>query len=61
MKKSFLALLCLLGLNSFLIANETIDNNNSEEISFFTKEGDLDMSEYMSQAYGLLPIPIIIT
>jgi hypothetical protein len=31
------------------------------EISLFSPEGDLDLSEYMSQAYGFLPIPIIIT
>jgi hypothetical protein len=37
------------------------EQNISKEISFFSQEGDLDMSEYMSQAYGFLPIPIIIT
>jgi len=37
------------------------DTNTSREIQFFTKEGDFDLSEYMSQAYGLLAVPIIIT
>lgn len=40
-------------------ANEELNSTN--EVKFFTEDGDLDLSEYMSQAYGFLPIPIIIT
>ncbi len=36
--------------------------NNSQELSLFDKEDkQLDLSSYMSQAYGFLPIPIFIT
>jgi len=49
----------------FLISTQVqaieIDTNDSNEIQFFTEEGDLDLSEYMSQAYGLLAVPILIT
>ena len=38
-----------------------VDTNASNETQFFTEEGDLDLSEYMSQAYGLLAVPIVIT
>ena len=61
MKKSWLFVGYFLCVSSLLVANETIDNNTSKKISFFTEEGDLDMSAYMSQAYGFLPVPIIIT
>jgi len=61
MKKNWLVIGYFLWVCSLLIADETIENNDSKEISFFTQRGDLDMSEYMSQAYGFLPIPIIIT
>ena len=41
------------------------DEHNSSKafasVRFFTDEGDLDLSDYLSQAYGLLPVPIIIT
>ncbi len=47
-------------LATTLYAEES-ENNISDEVSFFTKDGDLDLSEYMSQAYGFLPVPIIIT
>ncbi len=64
MKKTRCAILIFVWMSTVLSAQSIInifDTNSSEEISFFTKEGDLDMSEYMSQAYGFLPIPIIIT
>jgi hypothetical protein len=61
MKKSFLIVYFFFWLNNVLLAHEIIDDNSSKEISLFTEEGDLDASEYMSQAYGLLPMPIIIT
>ena len=61
MRNFCLLTVCFLWGSCVLLANETIENNASSEISFYTQEGDLDMSEYMSQAYGFLPIPIIIT
>jgi len=52
-------------LGIFLVSTQVqaieVDTNTSNEIQFFTEEGDLDLSEYMSQAYGLLAVPIIIT
>ena len=42
-------------------AEKPSDLNVSEELTFFTEEGDLDMSNYLSQAYGFLPVPILIT
>jgi len=61
MRISYLAVFYFLCMSSLLFAHENIDKNSSKEISFFTQEGDLDLSEYMSQAYGFLPVPIIIT
>ena len=53
------------GIVIFLLSTQVqaieVDTNTSNEIQFFTEEGDLDLSEYMSQAYGLLAVPIIIT
>jgi len=47
---------------SLLSASSTKhDENASIDIDFFTEEGELDLSAYMSQAYGFLPVPIIIT
>ena len=38
------------------------EQNSTKELSFFDeKDGSLDLSEYMSQAYGFVPIPILIT
>ena len=54
-------LLLLLVLSTYIYAEENSEGNISNELNFFTKEGDLDLSEYMSQAYGFLPVPIIIT
>ena len=61
MKRSCLAVFYFLWMSSLLFAHENIEKNSSKEISFFAQEGDLDLSEYMSQAYGFLPVPIIIT
>jgi len=48
-------------MGSIGIYASNMEENNSTEISFFTETGALDLSEYMSQAYGLLPVPIVIT
>jgi outer membrane protein assembly factor BamA len=63
MKSLLYLLLFLVTFHSSIFAQDdnSGDLNISDEISFFTEEGDLDMSEYMSQAYGFLPVPIIIT
>ena len=38
------------------------DVNSTKEVSFFDKEdGSLDLSDYMSQAYGFIAVPVIIT
>ncbi len=51
-------LLSILFIYSTLFSIE----NNSQELSLFDKEDkQLDLSSYMSQAYGFLPIPIFIT
>ena len=51
----------LLCMGNSLTYASTNDDNMSTEISFFTETGALDLSEYMSQAYGFLPVPIVIT
>ncbi|SFV61789.1 Outer membrane protein/protective antigen OMA87 [hydrothermal vent metagenome] len=56
MKNSFKLLTLLLCVSLFGSANER------ETISYFDKEDSmLDLSEYISQAYGFIPLPIIIT
>ncbi|RLA72357.1 MAG: glyceraldehyde-3-phosphate dehydrogenase, partial [Epsilonproteobacteria bacterium] len=51
-------ILLLILLSVLLIAEQ----NQTEELSFFDKEdGKLDLSEYLSTAYGFLPVPIVIT
>jgi outer membrane protein assembly factor BamA len=57
---TYLLLFNLLLLSSGF-AEERHDLNVSDELTFFTEEGDLDLSHYLSQAYGFLPVPIIIT
>ena len=57
---TYLLLFGLLFISSGF-AEETNDLNTSEELIFFTEEGDLDLSHYLSQAYGFLPVPILIT
>ena len=42
-------------------SEEQTDMNISEEWTYFTEEGDLDLSSYLSQAYGFLPVPILVT
>jgi len=38
------------------------EQDSTKELSFFDeKDGSLDLSEYMSQAYGFVPVPILIT
>jgi len=38
------------------------DSNQTKGLSFFDeKDGNLDLSDYLSQAYGFLPVPTIIT
>ena len=54
-------LLTVLFLATTAWAEKQPDLNVSEELTFFTEEGDLDMSNYLSQAYGFLPVPILIT
>lgn len=54
-------LLLVLFLSTTIDAVEKNEENITKEINFFTKKGDLDLSEYMSLAYGFLPVPIIIT
>ena len=44
-----------------LQAQEHNDTKDLESVRFFTDEGDLDLSDYLSQAYGFLPVPILIT
>jgi len=64
MKKTSYAIFLFVWMSTVLSAqsiSDIFDTNSSEEISLFTEEGDLDASEYMSQAYGFLPVPIIIT
>ena len=59
--KTVLIYLLFVCFSSSLFAKETPDLNGSEELTFFSEEGDLDLSNYLSQAYGFLPVPIIIT
>jgi len=59
--KTVLIYLLFVCFSSSLFAEETNDLNVSEKLTFFTEEGDLDLSHYLSQAYGFLPVPIIIT
>lgn len=57
--KSILVSFLLLFMEISLFAN---DNNSEKEISLFDKkDGALDLSSYMSQAYGFTPVPLIIT
>lgn len=46
-----------------LIAQElVVDCNKSEKSSLFLNDkGAVDISEYLSQAYGFLPVPVLIT
>ncbi len=54
MKKILLILLLALSLSA--------EDNKTQEMSFFDKEdGMLDASEYLSELYGFLPVPVIIT
>ncbi len=54
LKKILIILLFILSLNA--------DNNQTKEMSFFDKDdGMLDASEYLSELYGFLPVPFIIT
>jgi len=54
LKKIFLSLLFILSLQA--------ENNQTDKVSFFDKEdGMLDASEYLSELYGFLPVPVIIT
>ena len=51
-------LLLLLILPLLLLA----ENNQTKEVSYFDKQdGMLDLSEHLSQAYGFLPLPKLIT
>ena len=61
--KTYLKLLASTFIFLFTVsqAEENVDMNVSEELTFFTQEGDLDLSNYLSQAYGFLPVPILIT
>ena len=49
---------------AFLLLCVTLfaEQNSTKELSFFDeKDGSLDLSEYMSQVYGFIPMPILIT
>lgn len=61
MKQCLAYILPLLLFSGISMAETRLDDNGTEALSFFTEEGDLDMSNYLSQAYGFLPVPIIIT
>jgi len=38
------------------------EQNSTKELSFFDKkDGSLDLSDYMSQTYGFVPVPVLIT
>ena len=50
----------LLIVTTLISANQD-DVNTSKELSFFGDDGSLDLGEYMSQTYGFLPVPILIT
>jgi hypothetical protein len=52
-------ILALLFLFSSVLSAE--DNVTSELSLFDKKDGNFDISEYMSQAYGFVPVPIVIT
>ena len=53
-KKILISLL----LTTLLLA----ENNQTNELSFFDKkDGMVDLSNYLSQAYGFLPVPTLIT
>ncbi len=55
--------LLLLFLATSLFAQEiSLESNSTKKASqFFTAEGDFDVSGYLSEAYGFLPMPTLIT
>jgi outer membrane protein assembly factor BamA len=56
--KKFLGILLLIFLHVSILAEDT----TKEKLSFFDKNDSmLDLSNYLSQAYGFLPVPILIT
>jgi len=56
MKKIILLILLFCSVGLFA------DQNSTKELSFFDKkDGSLDLSDYMSQVYGFIPMPILIT
>jgi len=49
---------------TLLLFSEEYDHfidSKPEPLHFFSEEGELDLSNYLSQAYGFLPVPILIT
>ena len=57
------SLFLLVGILSSLMADDwVLDNNKTEKDSlFFNDKGVLDVSDYLSKAYGFLPVPVLIT
>ncbi|NOR54732.1 MAG: BamA/TamA family outer membrane protein [Sulfurovum sp.] len=53
-------LVFLLLLATTIVSAQEMENNNTSS-AFFSKEGDFDVSGYLSEAYGFLPVPILIT
>jgi len=53
-------LVFLLLLSTSAVSAQEIEGNNTSS-AFFSKEGEFDVSGYLSEAYGFLPVPILIT
>jgi len=64
LKKTLLSLTLALTLftQTNLLAQESQTTTETKKMSFFDKDdGMLDASEYLSELYGFLPVPVIIT
>ncbi len=59
--KSYLTVLFTILLMTSTAYAASEEDNSSKELSFFGEDGSLDLGEYMSQVYGFLPVPILIT
>ena len=61
MRKALLAVSLILLLVSTISSASDKDTNSSKELSFLGEDGSLDLDEYLSQTYGFLPVPTLIT
>ena len=59
--KKLLAFALLLLIISSISSAANEETNSSKELSFFGEDGSLNLDEYLSQTYGFLPVPVLIT